>query len=283
MAALNIFLPSITKVKRHRIKKRSQHRNPSTGNRLLVILKGKGKIKTDNQKQSFNTNTVLLLKQNQRYTVSTGSEIDYIAVDFLLQQLFSKKQQLSRADQQLQDFLTTDFKKYHVIRLIDRKPFINRSRSILEEYYYKDLGSGLLCSFYLMEMIIFIAKNIKFYKMKKLDISSATSTKVENIINNTLKYMKKNYYNDINIDNLFQKHSYHANYLKNMFKEKIGIPPLKCLTILRIEAARKLLLSTDLTVKEIAARVGYKDYCYFIRCFTKYTRIGPASYRKKNA
>ena len=51
---------------------------------------------------------------------------------------------------------------------------------------------------------------------------------------------------------------------------------------LRVDAAKKLLTQTTLPVSEVAARVGYDDYNYFIKVFKKETDFTPAKYRKNH-
>ena len=42
-----------------------------------------------------------------------------------------------------------------------------------------------------------------------------------------------------------------------------------------------MLLYTSLNIKEIAINLGFDDYAYFTRLFTKVTGLSPTSYRKK--
>ncbi len=46
--------------------------------------------------------------------------------------------------------------------------------------------------------------------------------------------------------------------------------------------AKRLLYHSDKSVKEIAAELGYEDYSYFVRLFTKVSGITPAAFRNKN-
>ena len=64
------------------------------------------------------------------------------------------------------------------------------------------------------------------------------------------------------------------------FKEKLGMSPLEYLTLLRVEHAKELLASTDLTIREISARTGYYDAGSFIRRFKQVTGETPLQYRR---
>ncbi len=45
--------------------------------------------------------------------------------------------------------------------------------------------------------------------------------------------------------------------------------------------AKRLLFYTDRSVKEIALELGYEDYAYFTRLFTKVSKLSPTQFRKK--
>ena len=55
---------------------------------------------------------------------------------------------------------------------------------------------------------------------------------------------------------------------------------LAYLTNLRMEKAKKLLLSTPLSVAEVAERSGYGDYRVFSKVFKKSEGVTPAQYRR---
>lgn len=63
------------------------------------------------------------------------------------------------------------------------------------------------------------------------------------------------------------------------FSEAFGLPPLKYLTRRRIEAAKNLLLSTDMQVHEIASEIGYENTSHFINLFKKETGLTPLVWR----
>lgn len=63
------------------------------------------------------------------------------------------------------------------------------------------------------------------------------------------------------------------------FKEVTGEVPSKYFIKIKMEKARELLKFSNLSVSEIAERVGYDNALYFSRLFKKYTGLSPTEYR----
>jgi AraC-like DNA-binding protein len=59
----------------------------------------------------------------------------------------------------------------------------------------------------------------------------------------------------------------------------MDMSPLEYLTLLRVEHAKELLASTDLTIRDVSARSGYYDPGSFIRRFKQVTGETPLQYR----
>lgn len=96
-------------------------------------------------------------------------------------------------------------------------------------------------------------------------------------------YLRKNYKNEINFDNIAQQFNFNSSYLSKIFTKYIGENPSKYLITLRINEAKRLLLNNkDLKVKEIGQLVGYEDQFYFSRLFKNVTGKSPIIFRNIN-
>lgn len=65
----------------------------------------------------------------------------------------------------------------------------------------------------------------------------------------------------------------------NRFRTATGFTPIEYLTYWRIELARRLLAESDLSLDDIAARVGYVDTNAFSRAFSRISGIAPGAFR----
>jgi AraC family transcriptional regulator len=69
-------------------------------------------------------------------------------------------------------------------------------------------------------------------------------------------------------------------HLVRVFKEATGETPYRFLTRLRVEEAQRLLLSTDLSIAEIAPRCGFATPGALSTAFLRYTGVRPSAYRR---
>lgn len=69
--------------------------------------------------------------------------------------------------------------------------------------------------------------------------------------------------------------------LSRKFKEETGVCIFDKLLEIRMNHAKRMLISSDLTIKEIATKVGFENEFYFSNVFKKYEKSSPGIYRKK--
>ncbi len=66
---------------------------------------------------------------------------------------------------------------------------------------------------------------------------------------------------------------------RRYFKQASGLPPQEYLQNLRISRAKKLLVFSDLSVKQIARATGFSDPYYFSRVFRNEVGLAPSEFR----
>lgn len=72
----------------------------------------------------------------------------------------------------------------------------------------------------------------------------------------------------------------HANYLGQIFKRETGKTYTTYITELRIEKAKEMLDSRDVSISEIASSLGFNDYFYFLKTFKRVVGMTPKQYRQ---
>ena len=98
------------------------------------------------------------------------------------------------------------------------------------------------------------------------------------VFESAINYIYSNYNKNITLEDV-AKHVYISPYyFSHGFKEYIGISFVEYLKRVRIEEAKKLLLTTDMSIRKICNRVGYSDPNYFSRVFKSVMGVSPSSF-----
>ena len=94
-------------------------------------------------------------------------------------------------------------------------------------------------------------------------------------------FIENNFHDSaINLPQVAKATSYSPAYLTHLVKQKTERSVNSWIIERRMEEARKLLLESPLTVKEIALKIGYSDPGYFMRQFKKHHHVSAKSWQQ---
>jgi len=113
------------------------------------------------------------------------------------------------------------------------------------------------------------------------DENAASRLGSEESVRRAIRYMQEHYMEDIDISSLAEYLGFHSAYLTRLFNRYVGEAPLKHLTGIRIEEAKKLLRDTSLSIADVGTRVGYPDQFHFSRTFRKAVGMSPSAFRRE--
>jgi len=96
-----------------------------------------------------------------------------------------------------------------------------------------------------------------------------------------LNYIDKNIASIKNVGQVANEVSRTPEYFSRLFSKEVGMSCEAYLKKIRMEEARKLLIDTSLSIKEICYKTGFSDPDYFGRVFHKFWKMTPSQLRKK--
>ena len=102
----------------------------------------------------------------------------------------------------------------------------------------------------------------------------------ERAITGITRYLQEHLAEEISLSVLAEQFHLNPQYISQLFKSEIGVNFLVYLTNIRMEKDKKLLLSTALSIAEVAEQSGYGDYRVFTKVFKKSEGITPSQYRR---
>lgn len=94
-------------------------------------------------------------------------------------------------------------------------------------------------------------------------------------------YMEEHYSEELTIERLAVMAELSPKYFGDLFKKQYGISAMDHLTQIRMSKAKRLMIRSDMRLKDIAHEVGYEDEFYFSRKFRKSVGISPTAFIKK--
>lgn len=102
----------------------------------------------------------------------------------------------------------------------------------------------------------------------------------ERPITGITRYLQEHLSEEISLNILAEQFHLNSQYISQLFKNEIGVNFLAYLTSIRMEKAKKLLISTSLSIGEISQQAGYGDYRVFTKTFKKWEGSTPSQYRR---
>ena len=112
-----------------------------------------------------------------------------------------------------------------------------------------------------------------------MDAMFSRQDKGNNHIREALRIMSERYADPLTLAEVADGLGLSANYLSALFKQTVGVGFREQLNRIRVEESKRLLLSTDFPLAEIAIAMGFTDQSYFCKTFKRLTGITPSQFR----
>ncbi len=107
-----------------------------------------------------------------------------------------------------------------------------------------------------------------------------SSDKESRHLERALRIMQKNVMGTLTLTELSRELNLTESYFIRLFSKRMNQTPMKYYMKLKIEAASALLTCTELSVKEIAARLSFSSEFHFSKQFKLKTGLAPTYYRR---
>lgn len=129
-------------------------------------------------------------------------------------------------------------------------------------------------------------ENVLKKLIQKLEQDRIQNTLMDHVVDqptNELEEMMTAHQYDMNfsLKKLADLMGYSSNHLSSVFKKQYGMTFQDYLIYVRIEKAKRLILTTDLKNYEIADQIGFSDVNYFGSRFKKIVGMSPKQYKEQ--
>ena len=111
--------------------------------------------------------------------------------------------------------------------------------------------------------------------------SLGSETAQEMPLARSLRYIDRHYAEALSVATLAAMEGLSYSRYHDVFTAHLGLSPKRYVVRKRLDHACELLLTTDMSVTQIGAQVGYPDACFFTKIFKKEMGYVPSAYRKR--
>jgi AraC family transcriptional activator of pobA len=243
---------------------------------VILFTNGNGSIKISTDSYTVQPNTICLVGPNQLHSFDDLEDVEGI-IFFFCQDFYVEEFSLIRL---LNVFSYTSQTGTNVcnpcIGLSDKEfnPFISAINSIGDEYEsYTPLNNSAV--------IIRSHLNIMLLKLSELfESKSGNSINSDSILIHSLSHMVDSYFiKEQQLGFYTSAFNISESQLNDICNKHFNCGLKKILQNRLMQEARKLLLSTDLSVSEIAYKLNFEDNSYFNKVFKSKTGITPKRFR----
>lgn len=123
---------------------------------------------------------------------------------------------------------------------------------------------------------------IELYRTHPENFPLHNHSRISTAVINAQKYINDHYDRKLTLDEVARQNFISSHALSIAFKNFVGISFKDYLILFRLTEAKKMLISTDASVAEIAEKVGYMNVNNFIRIFKEKESLTPLQYRRQH-
>ncbi len=243
---------------------------------FVYMLKGKSVHIVDGDKYPMNSGDLLIINYNQSHSFNGDPDAKFCNI--LVKPSFIDKRMHKNTDL-FALFETSNYKEFK--EFIDNKcNFIRFSPEEKNCFEYmllllnkelndKEIGYAITSKAGMNFLLTMI-----FRKMCKSLSYDDTDFK------EILKYIEKNYMDNISLNDLSKICHYNPSYFSRVFKKYSGVTFTEYLKRIRITNACLLIDNGDIPISDIYVRVGYTNKTNFYKHFKEIIGLTPLNYKK---
>lgn len=245
--------------------------------RIFLVVSGQVEIEIENCHFVLNKNDLFYCAQGSRYTIGCKNTCELICLNF---DLTGKRSNVaeSRAPLKIDPFAKS---KYFLEDSVDDGGFLNSFIMLENDYSINQKVKSVIDEFE-KKQIYFREKASALLKDILIDIYRTELKKSENSLDTVEKviaYINANYENKITNSQLAKLSGYHEYHLNRIFKKQTGGTIHKYIMEVRINEAKKLLMTTNTPIYIIAQKTGFNSDTHLSNCFKNYFGYSPIEYK----
>lgn len=228
-------------------------------------------------------------------------QIKKLLENYLLENKTEEKNIFVHNEPELEDFFKSinekDFKSvyYKIPKFIDKVYEKENINDVYLKRYFNALGNRLIAPIEILKnKTIHVNKlfpinslfilNRKFFEIWLFNVVNYVfqqqSIKKYNLLENVFTYIEKNIEEEIGLNEIINNCSISQGYLSRIFKRQFNVSIMEYLHMRKIYMSKYYFSFTDLSITDVAFKLGYNESGYFSKVFKRYENITINQYKK---
>ena len=104
----------------------------------------------------------------------------------------------------------------------------------------------------------------------------------EGVVSSVTHFMNENVETNLSLARIASFAGYSQSYLYRKFIKETGYAPVEYFIMMKVNKASIYLIKTNMTVRQIASKLGFNSADYFSRTFRRVVGIPPSEFRAQN-
>lgn len=239
---------------------------------LIFVLNGSGVVIINGKKYCLNSEEICLVNSNEIHTTFLKDGGIFLVIQISYNFIKENNGQKEVQFQQIFNYLTVP----------ECQTITNDIRIVLLEILMysieKKKYNELQIKSRLYSLLYILLNNFKEAN-KSACIATEKEEKRERL-KKIINYIDENFHKDISVGEIANIEHFSISYLSKFFKANTGLSLKEYIIKKRLEHAMKDILSTDLSLLQIALKNGFSDEKSLIKYFKKFYNMCPSQFRK---
>ncbi|MBE7050604.1 MAG: AraC family transcriptional regulator [Ruminococcaceae bacterium] len=229
---------------------------------IFLGKSGKGMVMIDADRFEIGEGDIFVVNSCSLHDIKTDGNLDFYCL--IIDPDFCAENDINVEDIVFERRIDDD---------VVRNLFSNIVREYKSDYEYKYAGIRSA----VLSLVLHLAR---YHTEDKTKEKKRVSGKVLENMRIAIGYIKTHYTENITIDMVCKEAGLSKYHFAREFKRIIGVTPVNYINSLRIEKAKKMLLSGECSICEVQEKCGFDNASYFTALFRKVTGMTPTVFLK---
>jgi len=248
---------------------------------MIYAMRGQAHLKYEGGSKFLAQGTFCIVSPAFLHDVEVDCDCQLISIPLTPQTIEDALRNLFRQDNALISFLRLGLEGktagFQLFSVEDEISVRNTIRSIFHECYAQEIFSRQIKSNYIEILFAQVLRQCGDAISQHCEPREQSEKPA---IRTVLKYIEANY-KTYSLDEIAKHFHYESSYLGRLIKAGTGKTFTDIVQKLRLDEAKKLLLTTNFPLNEVAEKAGYGSSVQMFRMFRKKEDITPGEYRRK--